>query len=386
MKTKIYFADARVKTYDYKNSFVAKFEQILNMIDFKEFINEGDYVAVKTHFGSQGAHRIVRPIFLRKVVDKIKEVNGKPFVTDTVRIPGLEYLDVANMEGLNHLSVGAPVILADGIFGRDQVKVKSGPFLNEIGVASAIYYAPAMVVVSHCKGHVESGFGGAIKNLGMGGISCKAPCSEAERGRIHITENKRIEWVESKCIRCMHCVDVCPHHAIDLIDNKIVINDEKCTKCGRCTRVCEQKALFIPDKNEDFQARLAESAHAVVSTFKKGRILYINFITEVQPECDCMPLADTPIVQDQGVMVSFDPVAIDQATIDMINGAQPLPQSKAADKDVKYGELILKAVTGKDAQLHIDAAYKLGMGNKEYEFITINEKEESEKVELDTKG
>lgn len=386
MKTKIYFADARVKTYDYKNSFVAKFEQILNMIDFKEFINEGDYVAVKTHFGSQGAHRIVRPIFLRKVVDKIKEVNGKPFVTDTVRIPGLEYLDVANMEGLNHLSVGAPVILADGIFGRDQVKVKSGPFLNEIGVASAIYYAPAMVVVSHCKGHVESGFGGTIKNLGMGGISCKAPCSEAERGRIHITENKRIEWVESKCIRCMHCVDVCPHHAIDLIDNKIVINDEKCTKCGRCTRVCEQKALFIPDKNEDFQARLAESAHAVVSTFKKGRILYINFITEVQPECDCMPLADTPIVQDQGVMVSFDPVAIDQATIDMINGAQPLPQSKAADKDVKYGEPILKAVTGKDAQLHIDAAYKLGMGNKEYEFITIDEKEESEKVEPDTKG
>ena len=132
MNTKIYFADARVKGYDFKYSFVAKFEQILDMIDFKGFIEDKDYVAIKTHFGSYGAHRIVRPIFLKKVVDKVKQVGGKPFVTDTVRIPGLEYLDVANMEGINHLSVGAPVILADGIFGRDHIKVKSGPILKEL--------------------------------------------------------------------------------------------------------------------------------------------------------------------------------------------------------------------------------------------------------------
>ena len=138
MKSKIYFADARASGYDFKYSFIAKFEQILDMIDFKEFISEKDYVAIKTHFGSYGGHRIVRPIFLKKVVDKVKEVGGRPFVTDTVRIPGLEYLEVANMEGINHLSVGAPVILADGIFGRDSIMVKSGPILNEIGVASAI--------------------------------------------------------------------------------------------------------------------------------------------------------------------------------------------------------------------------------------------------------
>ncbi len=378
MTKKIYFANARVKSYDFKYSFVAKFEQILNLIDFKEFINEKDYVAVKTHFGSYGAHRIVRPIFLKKVVDKVKEVGGKPFVTDTVRIPGLEYLDVANMEGINHLSVGAPVILADGIFGQDQVKVKSGPILKEIGVASAIYHAPAMIVVSHCKGHVQSGFGGAIKNLGMGGISCKDNCGEAERGRIHFEENKHLIWLDDKCIRCRQCVDVCPHGAIKLMNDCIVIDKSICVKCGRCSRVCEAKALIAPITEEGFQAGLAESAHAVVSTFEKGRILYINFITEVQPECDCMPMADTPLVQDQGVLVSFDPVAIDQAAIDMINSAAPLAQSKAADKNVKKGDNILKAVTGKNAQLHIDAACKLGMGTKEYELITITEKDVSE--------
>lgn len=381
MKSKIYFADARAKAYDFKYSFVAKFEQILDMIDFKQFISKKDYVAIKTHFGSYGAHRIVRPIFLKKVVDKVKEVGGKPFVTDTVRIPGLEYLDVANMEGINHLSVGAPVILADGIFGRDSIKVKSGPILKEIGVASAIYYAPAMIVVSHCKGHIGSGFGGAIKNLGMGGISCKDHCGEAERGKIHFEENKHLEWIEAKCVRCSQCVDVCPHSAIELIDDSIFIDKSKCVKCARCSRVCEVKALVAPISEENFQEGLAESAYAVVSTFEKGRILYINFITEVQPECDCMPMADTPLVQDQGVLVSFDPVAIDQAALDMINRAAPLPQSKAEDKNVKKGDNILQAVTGKNAQLHIDAACKLGMGNKEYELITITEKEVGEDEE-----
>jgi len=382
MIAKIYFSDARVKSYDYKHSFVAKFEQILNQIDFKAFIGEKDYVAIKTHLGSYGSHRIVRPFFLKRVVDKVKEVGAKAFVTDTVRIPGLEYLDVANMEGINHLSVGAPVIIADGIFGRDHIRVKSGPILKEIGVASAVYYAPAMIVVSHCKGHIGSGFGGAIKNLGMGGISCKNHHDDVERGRIHFEENKHLEWIESKCIHCGQCVEVCPHGAAKFIDDKLVIEKSVCVKCARCSRVCEVKALIAPISEEGFQQGLAEAASAVVSTFDKGRILYINFITEVQPECDCMPMADTPLVQDQGVMVSFDPVAIDQASIDIINSAEPIAQSKAADKNVKKGDNILKAVTGKNAQLHIDAACRLGMGSKEYELTIIEEKDIPEGQEV----
>ncbi|MGI6486447.1 MAG: DUF362 domain-containing protein [Tepidanaerobacteraceae bacterium] len=375
MKSKIYFSSARAEGPDYKYSFVAKLEQILQIIDFSSFINDKDYVAVKTHLGSYGAHRIVRPIFLKKVVDRAKEAGGIPFVTDTVRIPGLEYLDVANMEGINHLSVGAPIVMADGIFGTDHVLVESGPILKKAGVASAIYHAPVMIVVSHCKGHISSGFGGAIKNLGMGGISCKDHYGEAMRGRIHFEENRHLEWLPDKCIRCGNCISVCPHGAIKLVDNRITIDKSICVKCARCSRVCKLEALIAPISEEGFQRGLAESAAAVVSTFEKGKILYINFITEVQPECDCMPLADTPIVQDQGVMVSFDPVAIDQASVDLINRAEPIAQSKASDKKVKRGENILKAVTGKNAQYHIDAAFEAGLGQKEYEIIEIKQKD-----------
>ncbi len=381
-KNKIFFADARAKEFDYNHSFVAKFEEILDRVDVSRYFDEDDYVAVKTHFGSYGAHRIIRPIFIKKVVDKVKENGGIPFVTDTVRIPGLEYLEVANMEGINHLSVGAPVILADGIFGRDKITVKAGDILGEIGVASSIYHAPSMIVISHCKGHIASGYGGAIKNLGMGAISCRNQCGHAERGRIHFAENITINWYKEKCTYCKNCIEVCPHGAIYLeeqSDDKIEIDYDICVKCGRCARVCKEEALILPQSEEKFQKGLAEAAGAAIETFKAGRILYINFILEVQPECDCMPMADTPVTQDQGVLVSDDIVAIEQATLDLLKQAPKLPQSKAQDNNIDEGEEPLAAITNKHPQWHIDHAMELGLGKKEYELIKIDQKPKEEK-------
>lgn len=379
-KSRIYFASARADEFDYNHSFVAKYEEILDKIDLSRFFKKKDYVAIKTHFGSYGAHRIIRPIFIRKVVEKIKEHGANPFVTDTVRIPGLEYLEVANMEGLNHLSVGAPVVLADGVFGRDQTTVEAGEVLGSIGVASALYNAPSMIVISHCKGHIASGYGGAIKNLGMGAISCRNECGHAERGRIHFAQNISLEWDQKKCTYCERCIEVCPHEAIYKSEKteKIEINYEACVKCGRCARVCKEKALTVPQSEERFQKGLSEAAGAAIKTFEKGKILYINFILEVQPECDCMPMADTPVVQDQGVLVSDDIVAIEQATLDILTNAPLLPESKGYDKKVKKEDEPLAKINNKHPQWHIDYAEELGMGQKSYEIIKIDYKQKKE--------
>ena len=151
MKSNVYFAPVRVKRWDYSASQVAGLERLIEKLDFGSRIAEGEYVAVKTHFGSQGSHRIVRPRFLRVLADAVKSAGGKPFVCDTVCIQGWDYLEVANQNGINPQSVGCPVILADGLFVCDSIEVQAGPVLGSVCVASAIYDTPAMVVVSHCK-------------------------------------------------------------------------------------------------------------------------------------------------------------------------------------------------------------------------------------------
>lgn len=371
--SEVLFASARVLDFDYNVSLPAKLEEMLERVDLSKFIEPGEYTVVKMHFGSHGAFRIVRPAFIRKVVDAVKRSGGLPFVADTVRIPGPEYLEVANTNGINHLSVGAPVILADGLFGKDIVNVPAGQLLGEIGIASAIYEAQSMIVVSHCKGHIGAGYGGAVKNLGMGGIGAKNRDGKAERGRMHFAQNTHLEWELNLCSQCNKCTEVCPHEAINFDDQQIYLDQGKCVKCARCARVCPTGALVAPQSEEVFQRSLAEAAKAVVSTFKPNKILYINFITEVQPECDCMPLADVPVVQDQGILISDDIVSIDTATLDLIGKAVPLPDSKGEETSTKEGH-ILQKITGKDPYMHIKAAAELGLGQLDYTLVEIDKK------------
>ncbi|MFB0547253.1 MAG: DUF362 domain-containing protein, partial [Anaerolineae bacterium] len=156
MASEIYFTSARSTVWEHWYSLPDKLEELLARADISRYVSPGEYVAIKMHLGSEGNHRTIRPTFVRKVVEAVKAVGSQPFVTETTRIPGLKYLEVANANGYNAQSLGAPVIMADGIFGHDSmpVKVEGGEWIREIGVASAIYHAPAMIVLSHCKGHV----------------------------------------------------------------------------------------------------------------------------------------------------------------------------------------------------------------------------------------
>jgi len=375
MSSEVYFASARAKRWDYSASQVAGLERLIEKLDFGSSIDEGEYVAIKTHFGSQGAHRIVRPRFLRVLADAVKAAGGKPFVCDTVRIQGWDYLEVANQNGINPQSVGCPVIMADGLFGYDSIEVEAGPVLGSVRVASAIYDAPAMIVVSHCKGHIEAGYGGAIKNLAMGGVAGRHRSGDWKqaRGHLHAAQaESSITRDAELCIMCLQCVHVCPTEAISEVDDGLVVDDEKCWRCGRCERVCPEDAIRLEKRGQDeFQVALAEGTKAVLSTFEPGKVLYFNFVLEVQPECDCMPVADTPVVQDQGILASGHIVAVEQAALDMINDGVPLPGSLAEDRGLETGQRILAEALGKDGQLHVDAAAKMGLGGRGYELIEV---------------
>ncbi len=371
--SKVYFASARVMKWKYDDSMPGKLERLLKEFNLSNYFQPDEWVAVKTHLGSEGAHRIVRPIFLRKVVDALKSINAKPFVTDTVRIKGLDYLEVANQNGINHLSVGAPVILADGLYGNDNIIVKAGEIISEIAVASVIHDVPAMIVCSHVKGHIQAGYAGAIKNIAMGGVSSKhRECGwKCGRGAMHTVGEGKLIWNKERCELCYQCEEICPLETIKFENEIFTYKEGDCWRCGRCTRVCPSGALSLPGNDERFMRSLAESAMTVLSTFKKGKVIYINFLTEIQPECDCMPVADVPVMQDQGILISDDIVAIEQASVDMLLKAPPLPQSATEEKNILKGDDILFRLSEKPYRIQIEESERIGLGKREYELIEV---------------
>jgi len=371
--TTVYFASARAKKWKYDDSMPGKLERLLKEFNLSNYFEPMEWVAVKTHFGSEGAHRIVRPVFLRKVVDALKIIGAKPFVTDTVRIKGLDYLEVANQNGINHLSVGVPVVLGDGLYGNDNIMVKAGDILGEIAVASVIYDVPAMVVCSHVKGHIQAGYAGAIKNIAMGGISSRhRECGwKCGRGAMHTIGEGMLAWDEQKCELCYQCMEICPLDVIRFVNDELKWNSDECWRCGRCERVCQSGALSLPGDAERFMHSLAEAAKAVLSSFRPQKVIYINFLTEIQPECDCMPMADVSVMQDQGILISNDIVAIEQASIDILLQAPSLPQSASEGKNIVKGDDVLFKLSEKPYHLQVEASEKLGLGSRDYELIEL---------------
>ncbi len=372
MKSKVYFINSRVEKFDYKYGLIGRLEKILEKIDLSRYFSKDELVAVKMHLGNPGAHSVIRPNFVKTVTDQIKKIGAKPFVTDSTRLKPYEYLMVANGFGYNQLTLGVPVIIADGIFGLDSVKVKAGKLLKELQIPSAIYDATAMMVLTHVKGHIDSSYAGAIKNIAMG---CVSPFprgldwKHGGRGKMHFQLDEIMIWNDKLCNFCAICAHNCPQGAITVTKHLFKVDEKKCWRCGRCVRVCPEGALTVPTSYDNFQISMAEAAKAVLSTFKSKKVFYINFILDVQPECDCMLVSDNPVVQDQGIVLGEDIVAVDQASLDLIQKAPPLPQSKAEGIQLKKGEDILTAIHKKDARVQIEAAEKKELGTKTYRLV-----------------
>jgi uncharacterized protein len=367
MRSAVYFAPVRSAK---KRSMVTRVGALLERAGLSRAVAEGDLVAIKLHFGEQGNTGFVHPVFVREVVAHVKEHGGKPFLTDAntlysgQRANGIDHIACAIHNGFGFSTVEAPIIIADGIDGRDAVDVPiEGTHFDSVRIGAAAVHADAMVAITHVKGHEATGFGGALKNVGMG-LGCRSA-----KQRMHA--DFRPEVVVEKCTACRRCELRCPVKAIVVGPDRVAIVDHSvCYGCGECVAACPSGAIAVQWKTtpEAIQEKIVEHVMGAVAG-KEGKVVYLSFVTAVSPDCDCWNFSDAPIVGDIGVLASTDIVAIDQAAYDLVTAAVGLPGSRG--EGLGAGDDKFTAVTGVDGSAAIGYAQRMGLGTTEYELVTV---------------
>ncbi|MGM0759338.1 MAG: DUF362 domain-containing protein [Thermodesulfobacteriota bacterium] len=292
---------------------MAKAQTLYEQSGLFDVVQPGDKVAVKLHVGELGNPNYVRPFFLKQIVDEVKARGGKPFLTDTCtyyplkRNNAVDHMETALANGFGF----APFIVADGLMSENGVRVDSpDPMLSEVDVAGAIHQADAMIVVSHLKGHPLGGFGGAIKNLGMGGVTKK---SKLEQHRL-------LDLVidEQACQGCGTCVDACWFNLPRIENECVVIDSPYCMRCPLCSTACPEGAIRLQNR-ERLPQGLAVAAKAVLDTFEQGKVSCVNFATDVSTVCDCAPIPGEIMGQDVGIFASASALSIDAAGLASID-------------------------------------------------------------------
>ena len=367
MPSKVFFADFR-ETPD-RNIF-DKLSDLIDKLPLSSTVAAGELVAVKVHFGERGNTAFVAPHFVRAVVGKVKEQKAKPFVTDAntlyvgSRGNSVEHLETAHQHGFTYSSLGCPVLIADGLRGGSYVEAEvTGGKLKTVKLAHDLARADAIVCVTHFKGHELAGFGGSIKNLGMGGGS--------RGGKLAMHSDVAPLINQEQCIACGKCADNCPAGAIT-IEGHAVIDPKKCIGCGSCIVVCPTHAARNgwDSGPAAMQQKMVEHL-AGFARAKPGKIANINFINHVSPACDCYGHADTPIVPDLGICASLDPVAVDAASNDLViksagTRGSALTNAHAAGAD-KFRDIYPDA----DWSIQLTYAEQLGLGSRKYELVTV---------------
>ncbi len=331
---------------------------------------KGKYVAIKMHFGEIGNLAFLRPNFAKAVADVVKELGGKPFLCDCntmytgSRHNGLDHLYVAEINGFNSVTTGCYVVIGDGIKGDDEVlvPVKNGELIKNARIGRAMYDADVIISLAHFKGHEAAGFGGSIKNLGMGGGSIAGKKDQ------HSGSKPQVD--ESGCIGCRLCATQCAYSAIGF-DKTAHIDHSKCVGCGRCVGVCPQKTIRFLDGNANqiLNKKIAEYAQAVIN----GKPCFnINVVMDVSPNCDCHGENDTPIIPDVGMFCSFDPVAVDVACADMCNKQTPIRGSALGESGAHTHDCFVDTHPDTDWKDQITHGEKIGLGSGSYTLITVD--------------
>lgn len=368
MSSDVFFVNFRArKPGDNK---INKIRKLFDKANFKQIIGNNDLTAVKIHFGEKGNDSFINPVFVRQITDKIKECSGKPFVTDTntlysgSRHNAVEHLITAIEHGFDYSVIGAPLIISDGLKSENycEVEINKKHFRN-VKIAGDIEKADSMIVMSHFKGHEMAGFGGSIKNLAMG---CAPAAGKKDQHSTRPVVN------ENKCVGCKKCEEVCPVNAAVVSAGKSIIDSDKCIGCGECMTVCPVKAIKLDWSVElkEFTEKMTEYAFGAANN-KKGKVGYINFLMNITPDCDCVPWSDAPIVPDIGILASNDPVALDKASLDLVNKQLGFEDSLLRCNH-QHGKDKFKGLRENTfGDIQIVYGEEIGLGNSNYNLIEI---------------
>ena len=372
--SKVYYTDFRCKPDEGPAD---KLKRLIKAAGIGGIDMDGKFVAIKMHFGELGNMTFLRPNYARAVVDVVTELGGKPFLTDCNTLyPGsrknaLEHLWCAWQNGFTPLTVGCPVIIADGLKGTDDiaVPVQGGEYIKEARIGHAIMDADVFISLTHFKGHEMTGFGGTIKNIGMGSGSRAGKKDQHSNGKPVIDGNL--------CRGCRRCMRECANGGLEFDEQnrKMTVNYENCVGCGRCIGACNFDAIhFAQDAAcKELNCRMAEYTKAVVD----GRPnFHISLICDVSPTCDCHSGNDTPIIPDVGMFASFDPLALDQACVDACLRQTPLPGSQLTDEMARPGfhdrhDHFDNTNPNTEYKTCLEHAEKIGLGSREYELVTV---------------
>jgi len=343
-------------------------------------IKKGDLVAIKLTVGGIGNTHFVKPVYVKPVVDSIELYGGKPFLTDANVICGgaretaVEHMETAVAHGFTPNTVGAPFIVADGLAGNDYVEVEiNKKHFKKVRVGSVVRDVKMLIGISHFTGHGIAGFSATLKNVGMG-FANKEWKHQVHSYVISDVEEEKSKIYLDRCTGCGRCVKVCPIGAITLVDNKVNIDFEKCIEfnrrrgipCTLCSWNCGPGgALDVGmEMSEGLQEKYVEVAYGVLKLIKKA--VFMNFVVDVTPGCDCHGGEGSPIIPDVGILASTDPVALEQASVDLANSQKGI-EGTLLKKGFESGQDKFRALFPRtDWQVQLRYAEELGLGSREY--------------------
>lgn len=349
---KVYFTDLMTRP---QMGLMKKLELLLNRAELDSVIEKDKMTAIKLHFGEYGNLAYIRPNYVRVVVDMIKKLGGSPFVTDAntlykgSRSNAIDHTKTAYLNGFAPETIGAPVLIADGLRGSDEIKVRiDEEYVKEAKIGSAIVLADNMVVMTHFKGHEQTGFGGNIKNVGMG---CASRAGKLEQ---HSSSKPVVN--EKNCVACRMCERNCPTGAIS-VDKVAVIDYDVCIGCGQCIAMCNYGAM-VPRWDSSTELLSKKMAEYAKATLIGKKALFVSFITNVSPDCDCWSINRPPIAPDIGIAASADPVALDKACIDLVMKEVGHDPFEEVHPDVTW-------------KTQLEYAEKIGLGKMDYEMVEV---------------